>query len=473
MLFTSPVFLLFLLCVLLLSRAPLKWNAKKIVLLLASYFFYASWNPPFVILLWISTLVDYNAALRMAASRKPRVRKFFLMLSLCVNLGILGAFKYADFMLNSFIDVAGWTGHEIAHTPFNFILPLGISFYTFQTMSYTIDVYRRKQKPTRNFADFALYVTFFPQLVAGPIVRAGEFLWQLKEERRATPTQLYWGVVLFIVGLFKKVFLADAVFARVVNTVYLSSGDPSFSQAWIGTYAFAGQIFCDFSGYTDMAIATALMLGFRLPDNFRAPYAAIGFSDFWRRWHISLSTWLRDYLYIPLGGNRKGKFRTRVNLMLTMLLGGLWHGAAWTFVIWGALHGLYLGLEHVAKRLSKPGLTDARVVKAVLMLLTFHLVCVGWVFFRAESFSQAIDLTGVMTGLGSGEGVVIQSRWYLYLALLCAWGLVLVHWFMRNRRLEDVSAKAGWSITAVTAGVMLFLTLTTGSPNADFIYFQF
>ncbi|MCA8912762.1 MAG: MBOAT family protein, partial [Planctomycetes bacterium] len=328
MLFTSPVFLVFLLVVLLFSRLPLSWSVRKGILLLASYFFYASWNPPFVILLWVSTLVDYCVALGMARSEKPKRRKALLVVSIVVNLGILGAFKYANFLSQSFADIVGLAGGQVSFTTWNVVLPLGISFYTFQTMSYTIDVYRKKLTPTRNPLDFALYVTFFPQLVAGPIVRASDFLWQLKEPRKATGPQICWGALLFILGLFKKAFLADSVFAPVADGVYAVAAAPNALQAWVGTYAFAGQIYCDFSGYSDMAIACALMLGFRLPDNFRAPYGAIGFSDFWRRWHISLSSWLRDYLYIPLGGNRKGRIRTRINLLVTMLLGGLWHGAA-------------------------------------------------------------------------------------------------------------------------------------------------
>jgi alginate O-acetyltransferase complex protein AlgI len=340
-------------------------------------------------------------------------------------------------------------------------------------MSYTIDVYRKKLKPTRNLLEFALYVTFFPQLVAGPIVRASDFLWQLKEPRRATGPQMYWGVLLFILGLFKKTFLADAVFAPMADGVYAAAATPNALQAWVGTYAFAGQIYCDFSGYSDMAIACALMLGFRLPDNFRAPYGAIGFSDFWRRWHISLSSWLRDYLYIPLGGNRKGRTRTRLNLMITMLLGGLWHGAAWTFVAWGALHGLYLGAERVVRRFVPERFGAGRVAKVLLVVLTFQLVCFGWVLFRAESFAGAGSLIETMFGLNRTAGMMAFSRWNAALAMLAIVSLLLIHGLCRERRVEDLSAKAGWLVTAGVASVMLFLALTTGEKGVEFIYFQF
>ena len=473
MLFTSPIFVLFFVVVVVLSRMPLGWNIRKSILLIASYAFYASWNPPFVILLWISTLVDYLVGLKLARSEAPGTRKALLVVSVCVNLGILCAFKYANFLSESFADIAGIAGWHVEYNAFSIVLPVGISFYTFQTMSYTIDLYRRKLEPTRNLLDFALYVTFFPQLVAGPIVRASEFLWQLKEPRRATSQQAYWGVLLFILGLFKKTFLADSVFAPVANGVFDGAAIPTAMQAWAGMYAFAGQIYCDFSGYTDMAIGCALILGFRLPDNFRAPYAAVGFSDFWRRWHISLSGWLRDYLYIPLGGNRKGRIRTRLNLLITMLLGGLWHGAAWTFVAWGGLHGLYLGAERLARDRLKLGWFKTRTGQFFLMLVTFHMVCFAWILFRAQSFPRAIHMFGALTNIASGQGPTTFSRWSAALAIGCIGLLVGAQWVFRNKRVEEVSQRAGWIVTALGAAVMLFLSLTAGAKGAEFIYFRF
>ena len=272
-----------------------------------------------------------------------------LVASLAVNLGLLGFFKYRVFFLENFVALLNSVGVDFHPARPSIILPVGISFYTFQTLSYTLDIYMGKMKPARSFLDYALFVTFFPQLVAGPIVRAAHFLPQCEDARRTTLSQLGWGLSLILFGLFQKSVIADGLMAPVVERVYDSGEVLSFGAGWVGTLAFAMQIFCDFSGYSTCAIGTAMCLGFWLPVNFRSPYAAIGFSDFWRRWHVSLSSWLRDYLYIPLGGNRKGTARTYVNLMITMLLGGLWHGASWNFVIWGGLHGVYLIVERLLK----------------------------------------------------------------------------------------------------------------------------
>ena len=345
MLFNSPTFLAFFLVVLAVHYSPLEWTPKKGFLLLASYLFYAAWNPPFVALIWLSTVVDWYAAKWMFASSSPTLRRGLLILSLTTNLGLLGFFKYSGFVLENFVAVAQLGGVIFTPVDLGVLLPIGISFYTFQTLSYTIDVYRGQLEPADSPLDFALFVTFFPQLVAGPIVRASQFLPQLVEEKRATSAQMGWGFSLFTLGLFEKVVLADSWMAPAADVVYDAAPLAGAMDAWVGTLAFSAQIFFDFAGYSTCAIGIALCLGFALPDNFRYPYAAIGFSDFWSRWHISLSSWLRDYLYIPLGGNRRGRRRTYINLGLTMLLGGLWHGAAWRFVVWGGLHGAYLGIE--------------------------------------------------------------------------------------------------------------------------------
>lgn len=469
MLFTSPVFVLFLLVVLVASRLPLRWGASKAFLLLASYFFYASWNPPFVLLLAGSTLVDFFAALRMHAARTPAGKRAWLIVSLVSNLGVLAGFKYATFAANTVVSLAGLTGFELAEPAFSIILPVGISFYTFQTLSYTIDVYRGRLVPTRNLVDFALFVSFFPQLVAGPIVRASTFLPQLEAPRRATSPMLAWGGLLFMVGLFKKAFLADVVFAPVTNHAFFH--DMGTFMAWMGVWSFAGQIYCDFSGYTDMAIGCALMLGFHLPDNFRAPYGAVGFSDFWRRWHISLSTWLRDYLYVPLGGNRKGRVRTSINLMLVMLIGGLWHGASWMFVVWGGLHGLYLSAERVIRKLAgdfKPG----ALLKPLLAFVTFQLVCVAWLFFRAPDIGRAWTMLQAMVGINREHSAAF-SRWDVTVAGLCLLGLLALHWRWRDLTLEDISRRVGWPVTAAVCGLMLFVVLTAKDVREQFIYFQF
>ena len=384
MLFNSLTFFVFLAVVLSLYYSNfLNWTGKKRMLLLASYIFYGFWNPPLIVLLWISTVVDWTAAKKLhRTDLSPKSRKGWLLLSLCVNLGFLAFFKYGDFLLENFVSLVNALGMEFTAQPMDIILPMGISFYTFQTMSYTIDVYKRQTEPARTFLDFALYVTFFPQLVAGPIVRAQGLITQFYEEKKATANQFFWGSFLLTMGLFQKVVLADSLLSGTADTVFGSGEILSGLDAWTGTLAFSGQIFFDFAGYSTCAIGIALMLGIILPDNFRYPYAAIGFSDLWRRWHISLSSWLRDYLYIPLGGNRHGITRMYVALMLTMLLGGLWHGAAWTFVVWGALHGLYLVAERVLKKLVQLKINAYNGI--LLALITYFFVNISWVFFRAR-----------------------------------------------------------------------------------------
>ena len=481
MLFHSPLFLIFFALVFAGTRAPLPWRGKKALLLLASYLFYAAWNPPFVALIWLSTAVDWLAARALGRAEGGR-RKALLGVSLCLNLGLLAGFKYANFLGESFAALSG-----LPYEAYSIVLPVGISFYTFQTLSYTIDVYRGRIEPARDPLDFALFVSFFPQLVAGPIVRASEFLPQTLQEQRASGRELCWAGALFTLGLFKKVFLADGILAGLVQRGFESGGPVSGAQAWTSSYAFAGQIYCDFSGYSDMAIALALALGFALPDNFRAPYGALGFSDFWRRWHISLSSWLRDYLYVPLGGNRKGPVRTAINLALTMLLGGLWHGAAWTFVAWGALHGLYLAGERALR--TRPLWTriqESLVGRLALGLLTFHGVCLAWVLFRAESFPRALEFFRAMVGGAPPEGEFVLGRFEAALGLAVVAGIVGVHTWSRERSLAGGWARAsaeGWVSACLERcgawplvlglAFMIGCVVAGGGGNAEFIYFQF
>jgi alginate O-acetyltransferase complex protein AlgI len=292
------------------------------MLLLTSYIFYGLWNPPLILLLWISTMVDWIAGNKLAVEENQSRRKMWLWLSMLVNLGFLGFFKYGNFLLENFTLLANAIGWDFHARPMDILLPMGISFYTFQTMSYTIDVYYKKIQPARTFLDFALYVTFFPQLVAGPIVRAKDLISQFYEEKKASIDHFIWGLFLLTLGLFEKMVMADSLLANTSDTVFDAGKILNFWDAWSGTLAFSGQIFFDFAGYSSCAIGIAYMLGFILPDNFLYPYGSIGFSEFWRRWHITLSSWLKDYLYIPLGGNRFGLTRMYVALMLTMLIGG-------------------------------------------------------------------------------------------------------------------------------------------------------
>jgi len=470
--FNSLTFLLFLAAILLVTRSPLGWRGRKGVLLLGSYAFYAAWNPPFVGLLWLSTIVDFLAAGWMAKTASKKLRRSLLLLSLSTNLGLLAFFKYGNFVLENFTVTVQALGVAYEPARLDVILPIGISFYTFQTLSYTIDVYRGRLKPTGSFLDFALYVSFFPQLVAGPIVRASEFLPQCTESKRANASQLGWGFTLFLIGLFQKIVLADVLLAPAADHAFAQAGTTSGFEAWTGVLAFSSQIFCDFAGYSTCAIGIALTLGFVLPDNFRRPYGALGFSDFWRRWHISLSTWLRDYLYIPLGGNRQGSARTYVNLSATMLLGGLWHGASWNFVIWGALHGVYLMLERIlVRRYGANPIWSAPVARALIWFGTFSMVLITWVFFRAATLSDSVSILEAMFfGRDATTVLPLSST----LAALAATGILLVsHVVMRHRSVEEVWARLGWRSRSLLLSALLLSLFLSQSENRAFIYFQF
>lgn len=471
MLFNSLGFVVFLAVVLALYYAPLlNWTQKKLMLLLSSYVFYGLWNPPLILLLWISTMVDWTAGKQLAKEERPKVRKMWLLLSMIVNLGFLAFFKYGDFLLENFVLLANGVGWNFQPRPMDIILPMGISFYTFQTMSYTIDIYKKKIEPAKTFLDFALYVTFFPQLVAGPIVRAKDLITQFYEAKKASAEQFIWGLFLLTIGLFQKVVLADTLLSTTSDKVFGSQEVLNFWDAWSGTLAFSGQIFFDFAGYSTCAIGIALMLGIVLPDNFMYPYASIGFSDLWKRWHISLSTWLRDYLYIPLGGNRNGLTRMYVALVLTMLLGGLWHGAAWTFVIWGALHGTYLIIERLLKNVVVIKITVWNGI--LLALATYILVNFTWVFFRAREFVTAKNMVASMLFM-NGDGVKILGTFDIVKVFMVITLLFICHWIMRNTSLKEVSQKTKpWLLGTVWAIMFILICIAQGSGE-QFIYFQF
>jgi alginate O-acetyltransferase complex protein AlgI len=440
------------------------------MLLLASYVFYGLWNPPLVILLWISTVIDWITGKELAVEENKRKRLFWLLLSMFVNLGFLFFFKYGNFLLENFTVLVNALGFEYHPLPMDIILPMGISFYTFQTMSYTIDMYWGKTERVKTFLDFALYVTFFPQLVAGPIVRAGDLVTQFYEEKRATVHQFIWGLFLLTIGLFLKVVLADTLLSKTSDTVFNSDKVLNTWDAWTGTLAFSGQIFFDFAGYSTCAIGLALMLGFHLTDNFRYPYAAIGFSDLWRRWHISLSTWLRDYLYIPLGGNRNGVVRMYVALMLTMLLGGLWHGAAWTFVIWGALHGFFLVAERLLKNVIRIKINVWNGF--ILALATYTCVNFTWVFFRARKFETAQNIIESMLFMHTDGAKVLDTFSIVKVFTLMALTFIC-HWIMRNTSMEAVANKRSPILLGLVWAVMLCLIAIAQGSGEQFIYFQF
>ena len=469
MVFNSYLFVAFLVVNLTLYWTLKSWRVRKSQLLIASYLFYAAWNPPFVLLLLLSTVVDFRLGKQMDASDSQRKRKILLLLSLLVNLSVLAWFKYANFFLASFVNMATSVGIQYSPPELDIVLPVGISFYTFQTLSYTIDLYRRRIKACDSFLDFAVFVSFFPQLVAGPIVRASEFLGQLERPPVFQWAHWDWGMTLVTIGLFQKVVLADSLVGRMADSVYSQSVPLSTTDAWMGTVAFAWQILFDFAGYSTIAIGVAMMFGFALPRNFYWPYAASGFSDFWRRWHISLSSWLRDYLYIPLGGNRGSKYATYRNLLLTMLLGGLWHGAAWTFVFWGGLHGLFLIAERLLRRISP---TASRLLdKGWGIPLTFPLICVTWVFFRAVSFSQGWSLLSSMLGFQTGSSVLSRAD-IATLGVITFVGLG-ISVLCRNVTLESVWSRTPRVIAMALVLAMGLLVFVSPGDNRAFIYFQF
>ncbi len=469
MLFNSAVFGLFIAVLIPLYMLIRTSRWRKVLLLVASYVFYAHWDYRYVSLLALSTVVDYAAGSRLSAAPGRRSRLFWLLASLVTNLGILAVFKYGNFLVASFEPL--WSAARITPPHFPDNIPVGISFYTFQTMSYTIDIYRGRTKHCGSVLDFALYVSFFAQLVAGPIVRSTDFLPQVKTMPSLRADNIASGVQLFLLGLFKKVVIADNV-GLYVSNIFSSPQEYGAVTLWCGAYGFALQIFCDFSGYSDMAIGIGRAFGITIPANFNAPYLARSITEFWRRWHMSLSSWLRDYLYIPLGGNRSGRMKTYRNLMLTMLLGGLWHGASWTFVAWGGFHGALLSLERFFKKATgveaQKGFHPGGIIRAVI---TFHLVCISWVMFRVDGFDQLYLYLKRMffAWTWDGRGELRGLAWALVLLLLVL-GQHAIRGEGRGASMWDrLSAPAqGFALAVLVLLVSLFHV-----SEVAFIYFQF
>jgi len=479
MLFNSFSFLFFFVLVLAVHLLPLPWWLRKCNLLLASYAFYMAWNPPFVGLLIVSTLIDWFAAKGMGRSEKPLTRKLLLVVSLLTNLGILGFFKYAETLLAYFTDVMQWMGlnYQPPQQDWDIVLPLGISFYTFQTLSYTIDVYRRKMEPWPSVLDFALFVSFFPQLIAGPIVRAGQFLPQCTEPKRPTGDQFGWGLSLIVLGMFLKIVLADSLFAPAVNRVYQAGLQPSTFDAWIGTLAFLGQLYSDFSGYSTCAVGLALCLGFVIPSNFHFPAAAIGFADFWRRWHISLSTWLHDYIFLPLGGYWVPRWRAACNLMITMVLCGLWHGPTVNFLIFGALHGAYMISEMALRGTPLYRLKIWRTIAGRIFLWAFTFVSLAFtlVFFRAQTLAQAGSMCSAMLGFGARSTLSYFSQAELLLVIVPLEMIAIVHGLLRQQTLEESVRRWPWLVWSFLTALMLYAIVRVpgATDSEEFIYFQF
>jgi D-alanyl-lipoteichoic acid acyltransferase DltB (MBOAT superfamily) len=470
MLFPTLDFLLFFLVVAaLLALLDRHFAVKKAMLVIASYYFYAQWDWRFCFLLAGSTTISYVAGLMIGASEAPRFRRLVLTAGVALHLTILGIFKYLDFLVSSANQLARALGlhHEL---PFvEVLLPVGISFFTFHGISYITDVYRRDVAVCRAPLDMALYMSFFPQLVAGPIVRAAYFLPQLARPAQE-PIPYAAALMLIVGGMVKKVIIANYLATGLVDPVFAAPDEYGGPDLLLATYAYAVQIYCDFSAYTDIAIAVAALCGFRFPRNFNQPYRSQRLREFWQRWHISLSTWLRDYLYKPLGGNRYGRLKTYRNLMITMLLGGIWHGAAWKFVMWGALHGGGLAIERMiqpwigARPLSLAG-------KIVSTLIVFHFVCLAWIFFRAEDFAVASAFIG---RLGTGWTAPIQQAQPAMVALIM---IGLAGQFLPPGSFERVGLALervpSWSLGAAAGLILAAINALGPEGIAPFIYFRF
>ena len=480
MLFCSEKFLIFFIVVFLTYWA-LPWHRARVWLLVgASFYFYASWNKWLAGIICLSTAMDYFIARGMEAMTSARRRRLLLLISLAANLGLLVYFKYANFFLQSLEEALHAVGETASLPVLRVILPIGISFYTFEAINYTVDVYRRRIPAERNLLHFMLFITFFPHLVAGPIVRARDFLPQIRRPKHWDWVRLQVGVQFLLMGLFKKVAIADRM-ALYVDPVFQDPGQFSSAATWLAVLAYALQIYCDFSGYTDMALGAAHMLGYKLAQNFNLPYLAVNISEFWRRWHISLSTWLRDYLFIPLGGSRGSdcprcrRGLTNRNLLITMTLGGLWHGAAWTFVVWGVLHGLLL-IGHRAfrdwseRRPSWAALLQSYPGTVLRIGLTFFCVCLGWVFFRSQTFAGAGTMVMRLLVPAGGLPAPMAPLSFYYLAGLVVLCHALAHYGIWKRLAVRLPGPALGFGYATLLTVISLLALNGGRP---FIYFQF
>ncbi len=475
MLFPTLTFAIFFAIVLplnwIFAPHPRRW---RIFILIASYVFYGWWSAPFVLLLAAVSLWSQAMVLVIDRTRTESARKWALAVAVLGDLGVLAYFKYTDFFLSSIQTSMIDAGFHTSWALPQITLPVGISFFTFQALTYVVDTYRRQMKPV-GWLDACVYISYFPHLVAGPIVRASEFMPQIA--RRLDPRRVEVGraYILILGGVFKKVVLSDLLSSRIVDPVFAAPRLHSAPENILAMYAYAAQIYCDFSGYTDIAIGIALLLGIRFPQNFDSPYTATSLRDFWRRWHMTLSRFLRDYLYIPLGGNRKGVTRTYVNLMATMLLGGLWHGASWTFVVWGGIHGVGLVVEHAnAARRKAMGLAEKPLegaAKWIARLITFQIVCVAWVFFRASSFNDAWQVfESMVSNWGKGSPLITAT---VILATVTGIG---VQYVPRTalERLNDWFGRLHPVTMGLALGVCLLVTFNLGPQGvAPFIYFSF
>ena len=478
MLFNSIDFALFLPLVFILYWFVTNKNlkAQNLLIVVASYVFYGWWDWRFLTLILFSTIIDYSIGIGLSKQENMHKRKILLCISIIVNLGFLGFFKYYNFFLDNFISAFSFFGSEINGNYLNIILPVGISFYTFQTLSYTIDVYKRKLEPTNSFFAFTAFVCFFPQLVAGPIERATNLLPQFYKKRIFNNNQAIDGLYLILWGLFKKMVIADSC-AIYVNQIFSNYEDMNSISLLLGGIYFAFQIYGDFSGYSDIAIGTSKLFGINLMSNFKFPYFSRDIAEFWRRWHISLSTWFRDYLYIPLGGSKGSKLQSFRNIFIIFLVSGFWHGANWTFIVWGALNALYFIPMFLAKRNRKnlnivaEGKTLPSFSDLISILTTFLLVVIGWIFFRADNISTAILYIKNMFQLNFENGFqYLATERYTPELLLLIFGFIILEW---NSRENEHPFFGKWKHLKIVIILIGLITLGVYSNASEFIYFQF
>lgn len=474
MLFNSFIFLIFLGIVLPIFYSLPSKKSKNIFLVIASYFFYGYWDWRFLALLAFSTIIDFVIGQKLHKSTTERKRKLFLTISLISNLGTLAFFKYFNFFVDSFQTLSRSIGWELDYFHLNILLPVGISFYTFQTLSYTIDIYRKRLEPTTNIVDFALFVSFFPQLVAGPIERAKLLLPQLSKKLRPTKLQIQEGISLIVLGLFRKVMIGDTA-GRYVDHIFGNMEHYKSPEIVVALLLFSVQIYADFSGYSHVARGTAKLLGVELMKNFEQPYLSRNITEFWRRWHISLSSWLKDYLYISLGGNRVGKYRTYLNLMITMLLGGLWHGASWNFVVWGGLHGIYLAIHKFFlgnKKTSHENIKKFNFLDVGKIVSTFILVLFTWLFFRSTSWeTTTMFFKKVYYWESSEYTLLFASIATAFMALTIVFD-VLEYRFKSHTYILKIKS-TGIKVGILSALFIITLLYMLQADPLPFIYFQF
>lgn len=479
LLFSTGLFLfLFLGFSLVYAMLQYKTTARLLFVTAFSYYFYYKSSGMYFFLLAVVTLSDYLIASGIWRWREKHkdsnaVCRMLLIMSIVIDLSLLGYFKYTNFFGEMW---AAMTGGSFE--PWDIFLPVGISFFTFQSLSYTIDVYRGQLRPLGSLLDYAFYVSFFPQLVAGPIVRARDFAPQIRQPLKVTDYMMASGVYFIVIGLVKKAVISDYISLNYVDRIFDNPSLYSGVENLLGIYGYAMQIYCDFSGYSDMAIGIALLLGFRFPVNFRSPYASVSITDFWRRWHISLSSWIRDYIYISLGGNRKGRVRTYINLIVTMLLGGLWHGASLNFVFWGGIHGIALAVhKFVRKHIFRHDrdYQSKGIRRLLAVIITFHFVCLAWVFFRNATFAASLTMLSRIATDFHAELLpqVLTAYPWVFIAMLFGY---LTHYLPESvdRFFVGILQKRSIVFSALTLAVAIYLVIQTKSSTIQpFIYFQF